>query len=175
MTLRADAQRNLGRVLDAAAEVFAERGPDVSMDEIARRAGVGHATVFRRFPNKEALIEAVLNERLGELTAAAEAALSDPDAGEALTRFVWHAGELQARDRSLHDCYGRCAHSTRIAELEEAVARLVSRAQDAGAVRSDIEPGDVRSLLGAAIKAAPRDQWRRYVEVVLDGLRPQSR
>ena len=175
MTLRADAQRNLGRVLDAAAEAFAERGPDVSIDEIARRAGVGHATVFRHFPTKDALIVSVLNERVSELIAAAEAALSHPDAGDALLRFAWYAAELQVRDRRLYDCYGRCAETPRIAELYDAVARLVSRAQEAGAVRSDIKPSDVRTLLGAAIKAAPPDQWQRYVEVVLDGLRPPAR
>jgi AcrR family transcriptional regulator len=174
VTLRADARRNLGRVLEAAAEAFAERGPDVSIDEIARRAGVGHATVFRRFPTKDALIVAVLNERIGELIAAAEAALSDPDAGDALIRFARYAAGLQVRDRGLFDCYGRCAETPRVAELEDAVARLVSRAQEAGAVRSDIQPGDVRPLLGAAIRAAPPDQWQPCLEVVLDGLRPQG-
>src|SRR3954470_9233269 len=73
--LRADAQRNLSRVLDAAAAAFTDRGPDVSVDEIARRAGVGHATVFRRFPTKEALLAAVVEEHVDALLALARAAL----------------------------------------------------------------------------------------------------
>ena len=91
--LRSDAQRNLGLVLEAAAEVFAERGPDASIDEIARRAGVGHGTVFRRFPSKEALLQAVVLRRVEELTAlAAEADFE---------RFFVAAAEAYARDRAL--------------------------------------------------------------------------
>ena len=88
MTLRADAQRNLDRLLGAAAECFAEQGVDASVDEIARRAGVGHGTVFRRFPTKDALLAAVLASHMAELAAAAEAACDEPDAGEAFDRFV---------------------------------------------------------------------------------------
>ena len=81
--LRADAQRNLERVLDAAAELFAERGCDVSVDEIARKAGVGHATVFRRFPSKDALISAVVSKQIHELTGFVEGALAEEDASHA--------------------------------------------------------------------------------------------
>lgn len=172
--LRADAQRNLGRVLEAAAEAFAERGPDVSIDEIARRAGVGHATVFRRFPTKSALIAAVVEERVRVLIALAETALEDEDAGAALKDFVWRAAELQARDRGLDECLDRCLLSPQVAELQQAVGGLVERAQAAGALRLDIGAHDVPALVGAAIRAAPPDQWRRYVEVVLDGLRPPA-
>jgi AcrR family transcriptional regulator len=169
--LRADAQRNLGRVLEAAAEAFAEHGPDVSVDAIARRAGVGNATVFRRFPTKGALIAAVVQVRVRELTALADAALEDEDAGAALTAFLWRAAELQARDRGLYECLDRCLLSPEVAELEQAVVRLVERAQAAGALRADIGARDVPALVGAAIRVAPQGQWRRYVGVVLDGLR----
>lgn len=172
--LRADAQRNLGRVLEAAAEAFAEHGPDVSVDEIARRAGVGHATVFRRFPTKDALIAAVVEERVRTLIALAQSALEDEDAGAAVTAFVWQAAELQARDRGLYECLDRCVLSPEVAELERAVVRLVERAQAAGALRKDVGAHDVPTLVGAAIRAAPAGQWRRYVEVVLDGLRPAA-
>lgn len=174
MPLRADAQRNLGRVLDAAAEAFAEHGADVSVDEIARRAGVGHATVFRRFPTKDALIEAVVLKSVSELVAAAEAALEEPDAGEAFRHFVWRAAELQSRDRALFEGLGRCVATPEVGELQVAVAKVVARAQEAGAVRRDVDAADLGPLLGSVIHAAPPGLWRRYVEVVLDGLRPQD-
>ena len=174
MTLRADAQRNLGRVLDAAAEVFAERGPGASVDEIARRAGVGHATVFRRFPTKDALIAAVVEQRIAELHGMAEQALEAEDAGAAFTEFVWRAAELNARDRGLHDCLLRCAQSPAALALQDAGVRVVARAQQAGAVRTDIPAEDVPALIRAALRAAPPGQWRSYVQIVLDGLRPRG-
>ena len=180
--LRADAQRNLERVLDAAAELFAERGCDVSVDEIAGRAGVGHATVFRRFPTKDALIAAVVSKQIAELTAYAQEALAEEDAGEAFRAFVWHAGELHARDRALFEGFARCDCREDVAqaksELTGLVQQLIERAQEAGAVRPDVAADDVSTLLGAAIHgafdSADPKLWRRYVEVVLDGLRPPA-
>jgi AcrR family transcriptional regulator len=170
--LRADAQRNLGRVLEAAAEVFAERGPDASVDEIARRAGVGHATVFRRFPTKDALILAVVQERVRELAELAAAALADADAGAAFSDFVWAAAEVQARDHGLFACVDRCLETAEVGGLQDAVAELTARAQAVGAVRADLTADDVSTLIAAAMRAGPDGQWRRYVEIVLAGLRP---
>src|SRR5919205_1820931 len=96
--LRADARRNLDRILDAAAEVFAELGPDAPIDEIARRAGVGHGTVFRRFPTKEALRAAVLAARLDEMQAHLEALLARDDVGAAFEDLVFYAAESCRRD-----------------------------------------------------------------------------
>lgn len=172
--LRADAQRNLTRVLEAAAEAFAERGPDVSVDEIARRAGVGHATVFRRFPTKDALIRAVIEQRLEEFRALAEAALAVEDPGEAFTEYVWTAMELNARDRGLFECIDRCLKDEKTQEIVALTEQIVLRAQEAGAVRDDISPDEVRNLFGAVIAAAPPGQWRSHVGIVLDGLRPPS-
>jgi AcrR family transcriptional regulator len=172
--LRADAQRNLTLVLEAAAAVFAERGPDASVDEIARRAGVGHATVFRRFPTKDALIRAVVRHSLDELAALADAALSAADPGAAFTEYVWAAVELHARDRGLFECMDRCLKDEKTQEIVALTEQIVMRAQAAGAVRRDISPGDVLNLIGAVIAAAPADQWRRHIEVVLDGLRPPA-
>lgn len=173
--LRADAQRNLTLVLDAAAEAFAKHGPDVSVDEIARRAGVGHATVFRRFPTKEALIAAVVENHVADLLVLARAALDEDDPAAAFTGFVWQTAELHASSRGLFECVGRCGESPGPAELAEAVERLAARAQAAGALREDITGKDVHTLIGAAIESAPPDQWRRYVEIVLAGLRPLPR
>jgi AcrR family transcriptional regulator len=178
--LRADAQRNLERVLDAAAELFAERGCDVSVDEIAQRAGVGHATVFRRFPTKDALIAAVVVNHIRDLVAFLEGAFEQQDAGEAFRAFVWHAGELHARDRALYEGFSRCVDFADVAdakaELNGLVEQLITRAQQAGALRQDISADDVSQLVGSAIQGAvdsdEPDLWRRYVEVVLDGLRP---
>ena len=173
-TLRADAQRNLGRVLEAAAEVFAEQGPNASVDEIARRAGVGHATVFRRFPTKDALIAAVVEQRMTELRAFAEEALEAEDAGAAFTEFVWRAAELSSRERGLEDCLLRCAEAPAAQAFHDAAVRIAERAQRAGDVRDDIDAEEVPALVRAAIRAAPPGGWRSYVRVVLDGLRPRA-
>jgi AcrR family transcriptional regulator len=178
--LRADAQRNLERVLDAAAELFAERGCDVSVDEIARQAGVGNATVFRRFSTKDDLIAAVVSKQIRDLTTFLGEALERPDAGEAFRAFVWHAGELHARDRALYEGFSRCVDISNVAdakaELNALVEQLITRAQEGGALRQDISADDVSQLVGSAIRGAVDSDrpelWRRYVEVVLDGLRP---
>jgi AcrR family transcriptional regulator len=172
--LRADAQRNLGRVLEAAAEAFAEHGPDVSVDEIARRAGVGHATVFRRFPTKDALIVAVLRDRLGELAALAREALADDDPGAAFTGFVDALVAIYARDRGLYECFDRCQKEEEAQELDDLMRQIVTRAQEAGSVRRDIDAAEVPKLIGAAFHAARGGNPRAHVDVVLDGLRAVS-
>jgi AcrR family transcriptional regulator len=179
-TLRADAQRNLGRILEAAADAYADVGPDVTIDEIARRAGVGHGTVCRRFPTKDALRAAVIRVRLAELLARAHELLEQPDAGAALEAFVWQVAENCRRDRALFEGIERCESFAEVAaakqELHETVDRLIRRARREGAIRRGLDAHDIGALVGAAINAslhAERDDaWRRYVEVVLDGLRP---
>jgi AcrR family transcriptional regulator len=171
MVLRADAQRNLERVLDAATEAFTTSGPDASVDEIARLAGVGHATVFRRFPTKDALMVAVIERRVAEIRVLAEEALAAPDPGEAYFDFVWKVAELQMHARGLHECMARCGDKPGAAELQQLSTKIVARAQRAGALRSDIKAADVSALVRATLSAAPDRQWRSYLEVVLDGLR----
>jgi len=160
-------------VLSAAAEAFAEHGPEVSVDEIARRAGVGHATVFRRFPTKDSLIEAVVHERVRELASLADEALAADDAGQAFTDFVWQAAELHMEQRGLHACLSRC-DSKEYLELEHAGLLVIERAQKAGAIRRDLTAADVAELVRAALQAAPPDHWRAFLRVVLDGLRPHD-
>ena len=162
-TLRADARRNLDRLLEAASECFAEGGADVSVDEIARRAGVGHGTVFRRFPTKEALLTEVVLERIRELTRQAEAAVEAADPGPAFDRFFLFAAETYARNRALVERFDSCLESEEVAALEVAVGRLVWRAQRAGVLRRDVTALDVLELVPAA---------GRHPEVILDGLRP---
>jgi AcrR family transcriptional regulator len=178
--LRADAERNLGLILAAAADAYAEVGPDVTIDEIARRAGVGHGTVFRRFPTKDALRAAVIRARLGELLDRANELLESPDAGSALESFIWLAAESCRRDRAFFEGIERCSCFAEVSEakqeLHETVDRLIRRAQRAGAVRRGLDARDVGALVGAAIQASAyaerSDAWRRYIQVVLDGMRP---
>jgi AcrR family transcriptional regulator len=180
-TLRADAQRNLDRILEAAAELYAEVGPDVSIDEIARRAGVGHGTVFRRFPTKEALRSAVIRAHLGEMLAEVRAYVDAPDAGKAFERVVWMAAERCRNDRALFEGIERCSMVPDVAaakqELHDTFDKIIRRAVKTGAVRRGLDARDVGALVGAAIQAAVHaereEEWRRYVQVVLDGLRPR--
>jgi len=166
-------------VLDAAAEVLAEQGPDASIDEIARRAGVGHGTVFRRFPTKESLVAAVMCLRLEQFSGWAEESLAEPDAGAAFEGFVWRIAEAFARDRALCEGIPRGGETTELLEakarLHGLVEALVTRAQDEGSLRRDIAADDVPVLVGSAIlgstQMGPGDAWRRYVGVVLDGMR----
>jgi AcrR family transcriptional regulator len=169
--LRADARRNLERVLDAATEVFAASGPDGSIDEIARLAGVGHGTVFRRFPTKDDLMFAVIERHVSDMRALAQEALAADDPGEAFFEFVQQVAELNMRTPGLHRCVVHCGGKPGAADLEQLVDRIVSRAQRAGAVRRDVRPADVQALVRSALTSAPPGQWRCYLDVVLDGLR----
>jgi AcrR family transcriptional regulator len=174
MVLRADAQRNLERVLDAATEVFAASGPDASVDEIARLAGVGHATVFRRFPTKDDLMLAVIARRVGEIRAIMEEELAAPDPAEAFYRFIWRLAELHMGAPGLHECVQHCVGNEKpgAAELDALAERLIRRTQKAGGLRSDLRPADVKTLVQSVLHSAPAKQWRTYLSVVLDGLRP---
>jgi AcrR family transcriptional regulator len=162
MTLRADAQRNLDRLLHVAGECFAERGLDVSVDEIARRAGVGHGTVFRNFPSKDALFVAVLNQRICEIVDVARAALDEPDAWEGFAGFFRHVSARYAENVALVGGLERCEGSPEKTELGQAVEQLVGRAQRAGALRRDVTAEDVMMLVPTAA---------RFPDIVLDGLR----
>jgi AcrR family transcriptional regulator len=169
--LRADARRNLERVLDAATAAFAASGPDASIDDIARLAGVGHGTVFRRFPTKDDLMFAVIERHVEEMCGLAKEALATDDPGQAFFDFVWRLAELNMSTPGLHRCVVHCGDKPGAAELEKLADRIVSRAQRAGAVRRDVKAEDVRLLVRSALTNAPAGQWRRHLGVVLDGLR----
>jgi AcrR family transcriptional regulator len=182
--LRSDARRNREKILAAASELFALEGPDLCVDDIARRAGVGHATVFRRFPTKDDLVLAMFEERLDEIAAVAEAAAGRDDPWEGIVELMTEIGERHARDRGLMESLGtQVFGSPRLAEhrlrIVEPIGRLLRRAQEAGVVRADLEPADVMFLISAVAKSSPchfeiPDLWRRYLGVVLDGMRPES-
>jgi len=169
--LRADARRNLERVLDAATEVFAASGPDASVDEIAKRAGVGHATVFRRFPTKDDLMYAVIERRVEEMRAIAEESLAADDPGQAFFDFVHRVASLSMSSPGIHKCVAQCGEKPGAAELEALGVKIVARAQRAGALRADLDPAEVVPFIRDTLTAAPAGKWQTYLEVVLAGLR----
>lgn len=182
--LRSDAARNRERIVAAASELFAEHGADLCVDEIARRAGVGHATVFRRFPSKDDLVTAMFERRLDEVGEAVEEAARAEDPWQGLVAAMSFIAERQARDRGMFEAAGRDVVGS--PQMRDARARilvpltdLVRRAQAAGALRTDLEPQDMIFLIFAAGHASPcrieiGDLWRRYLAVILDGMRPSA-
>jgi AcrR family transcriptional regulator len=179
--MRSDALRNRGRLATAAAELFAERGVDVPLEEIARRAGVSIGTLYNHFPNRGALLDAVLPERLAEVDLLAQTALGDPDPWHGFAGFLDRLFAIQARDRSLNEAIARnpvgsvdvAAECGRAGGLLDSVVR---RARDAGALRADFSGDDLATLLWAmskVISMADGDDaiWRRHLGFVLDGLR----
>jgi len=184
-SLRKDAERNRQRILRAAAEVFRERGLDATLDDVARRAGVGVGTVYRRFSDKETLVAELFQERIDELVSAAEKACEADDPWDGFVSYLEYvattmAGDLGLRQMLLFATYGR----DRVAYLREQVRpvvdRLVTRAQQAGALRADFSATDVPMLTAmlatVAEYAAPVQPglWRRYLRLMVDALRPDG-
>jgi len=157
-SLRADAERNRRRLLDAAQALFRERGLEVGVAEIAQRAGVGRGTLFRNFPTKQDLIAAIVIERMHEAHEYGQTLLDAPDADEALFAFLEEIVGRQQLDRCLFEAVAdtflaneeiRAAHAEVVGGLDE----LLSRAKDAGAVRSDVGAMDVLMLLKGVCEA----------------------
>ena len=177
--LRADAQRNRDRILEAAADAYAEGGPDVTIDEIARRAGVGHGTVCRRFPTKDALRAAVIGVRLDELLVCAKELLERPDAGAALEEFVWVAADSCRRDRALFEGIEKCVTFADVSEAKQELqtpstssfAVRAERARSGGSStramseHSSEPPSRLRSTRSARMRgsATSRSSWTGFV------------
>ncbi|MFI6080429.1 TetR/AcrR family transcriptional regulator [Streptomyces sp. NPDC051217] len=179
--MRADAARNVAAVLAAATEVFRELGADAPLDEIPRRAGVGRATMHRRFPTREHLFAAILRSQVDTLTEAAEARMSAGDPWEALLEWIGAYEEIGARYR------GMSAHlSTALLEDTSPVGKLCApmkaafdvlfrRAQELARVRRDISSADVLAILSALPRDPDTGRARpAHLTVVLDGLRSGS-
>lgn len=178
---RADMVRNRRLLLTAATEAFAECGVDVSMSEIAQRAGLAKGTVFRHFASKDDLLAAIMLQLLGRLTDLATRLLEADDAGAALREFMTAGVEALATDQAFCEVIGRPSlqHAgvrDAIGRLGDVVEDLTARAKEQGAVRADITGTDVMLLLGGIHQtAAPLldtdpQLWRRYLELALDGL-----
>ena len=182
--LRADARRNREKVLTAAREVFSEHGRDAQMDDVARRAGVGVGTVYRHFPTKEALIEALMVAAFEAIAEQAESALEVDDPWEAFSSVLWRGAEIMAADRALSEVFASIPGAMESAMptvegLTDTVAKLIARAQAAGVLRADMIVDDVPMVMcgiGSATKKEHRCQgaWRRHLSIVLDGLRADS-
>lgn len=180
--LRADARRNRARVLAAAREAFAEQGAGVPLDEIARRAAVGAGTVYRHFPTKEALFEAVVLGQVDDLVEEAHALAGAEDPGTAFFDFLARLAEAATTKQDLTDVLAGsgvdlgAAVAAKGAAMNEALGRLLRSAQRAGAVRRDIAIADLTVLLKGAIysiRAAGGDRHlrERVLATISDGLR----
>jgi AcrR family transcriptional regulator len=180
--LRRDAERNRQRILRAAAEVFTQRGLDATLDDVARQAGVGVGTVYRRFPDKETLVGELFQDRIDAMVAVAEEAYTAPDPWLALVSFLEYAaatmaGDLGLRQLMMFATYGKDRVTYARERMRPVVARLVERAQAAGALRQDFSATDVPLiaflLASAAEYASPvqPDIWRRYLALIVDGMR----
>jgi AcrR family transcriptional regulator len=182
-TRRADAERNRRRLLDAATEMFCERGLDVGVGEIAQQAGVGRGTLFRNFPTKEHLIAAIVVERINESIGRGRAALAADDPGDALFALIDQSVSRSQVDRPLFDALSddwmaneeiHCGHVELIGVLEA----LLHRAQEEGTVRSDVSAVDVVMMVKGVIEAVRSfqhvnpDVAMRQLDLVRSALSP---
>jgi AcrR family transcriptional regulator len=166
-------------VLVAARQTFAADGLDAQVDDIASCAGVGVGTVYRHFPTKEALLEAIANEGYEEICRIASESLEIEDPWEAFSEFMWRGARLHRDDRAQcelntirPDVVRKVAGDKR--ELFGFVAQLIERAQQAGVMRANITADDMPMIwctIGAAQQQSGGDRWERYLELILDGLR----
>jgi AcrR family transcriptional regulator len=174
--VRADARRNRDRLLEVAAAAFAADGP-VSLEGIAREAGVGIGTLYRHFPNREALIEAVYRSELGEVSASAGALLQRHSPVEALRRWMDRYAEFVAAKRGMAESLramfdsGAVAPATTRESIVGAVAELLEAGAGDGSLRADVQPDDVvTSLLGIFLASGSREQSDRMLDLLVDGL-----
>jgi AcrR family transcriptional regulator len=183
--LRADAERNRRRILDAARDVFAQNGLGVGVDAVARAAGVGVGTLYRRFPTKQDLLAAVIEDGICHLADRVEQIESIEDPWQAFEATVHEFAETIARDRGFYEVIHGTPEFIPIAResklrLMDSVARVVTRAQEAGVVRDDVVADDIAVLSQVAARMprwrleAQPELWTRYLALTLDGLRPEG-
>jgi AcrR family transcriptional regulator len=177
-SLRVDAERNRERVVNAAREVFAEQGLDASTNEIARRAGVGIATLFRRFPTRDDLVAAAFEDKMGAYAAAIDDALANPDPWQGFCSYIERVCRMQADDRGFADVLTLTFPTAKALEEQrdrsaKAVAKLLLRAKASGRLRKDFAHQDVPLVLMAnagvvmATRETAPEAWRRLVGYLL--------
>ncbi|NUR29821.1 MAG: TetR/AcrR family transcriptional regulator [Catenulispora sp.] len=185
--LRRDAERNRRLILSAARVVFAQRGLEASLDEVAKEAGLGVGTVYRRFPNRDALIDALFDDMVASIKEIIEEAAALPRAWDGLVHFMTSMLESQGRDKALRDVVlSRQKHLAESGRQKDDAVRdlvqpvldtLIRRAQQEGDLRPDVALTDVGVLLIASVgvveftASADHDVWHRQFSVILDGLR----
>jgi AcrR family transcriptional regulator len=179
--LRADARRNRARILAAAEDVFAEQGASASTEEVARRAGVAIGTVFRHFPTKNDLLTAIMKELLGRLSAEVTQLAEAGDPAAALPEFFTGLVRQAAAKKTVIDLLAAAGTDVQLAgalqSLREGLAGLLARAQQAGAIRPDVQAGEVMALLTSTCLGALQGGWDedlqdRALAVIFAGLRP---
>jgi AcrR family transcriptional regulator len=183
--LRADAARNQQRILDAARTLFATRGLEVTLDDVAEAAGVGVGTVYRRFANKQELIAEVFEQTVASMAVATQTAYRNPDPWAGLVElFEWSCGHMAANRGfgevmlELPDAMDRFVRVRE--EIKPAIESLFERAHAAGVLRPDITPTDFFAMVGmvesiaAFARPVNTEVWRRYMAIVLDGIRSDS-
>jgi AcrR family transcriptional regulator len=182
-SLRRDAERNRRRILSAARVVLAERGLRGSYDDIAREAEVGVGTVYRRFPDRQQLIEALFEEGLEEVVAFAQEGLAIEDPWDGLIHFILGVQERQCADRALRELLlapddGPSRIARARAQLSPKLDRLIDRAKAAGVVREDISATDIWIMqlavctIADIVRDNAPDAWRRTLDIMLDGIQP---
>jgi len=181
--LRADAERNRIALLAAAREVFSEQGLEASLDEIARRAGVGNATLYRRFPTRLELIAAVFADRKSTHVDLGDKALAEADPWQGFVGYVTALCAMQAENKGLGELLVTVDFDgdERLTQLRATSQRraleVIERAQRAGALRADFDLADLWGLLMANAGVIERAQepaaWRRHLRLVLEGLAPR--
>jgi AcrR family transcriptional regulator len=183
--LRADARRNREKVLKAARAVFAEQGRDAQIDDVARRADVGVGTVYRHFPTKDALLQALSDETFESVASYAREALERDDPWEAFLDVMWFGGSKTAGDRGFSEILAASPNSMAPrtcpgeADLVVTVGELMRRCQEAGKMRPDALISDIPLLMCGVGNASGMDHpcpdaWRRHLGIVLDGLRAEA-
>ncbi|WP_280453281.1 TetR/AcrR family transcriptional regulator [Nocardia cyriacigeorgica] len=182
--LRADAARNQQRIVEAARQLFADHGLEITLDDVAERAGVGVGTVYRRFANKKELISEVFQQHLDEFAETAEECVRHPDPWQGLVEFFEYACRHMATNRGFSEVMLELEDDleqfARVRDrIRPTVARIVDRARDAGAIQADVVASDFFAMVhmvdGIAEFARPvNDQvWRRYMALVLNGVRTE--
>jgi AcrR family transcriptional regulator len=181
--LRADARRNREKVLTAARAVFAEQGVDAQMDDVARHADVGVGTVYRHFPTKDALLNALSDELFAVVAAHARELMELDDPWEAFTRTMWFGGEKTAGDRAFTEILAAAQPTPRTCpgkdDLNVTVGEMMRRCIAAGRMRPDAMVEDIPLLMCGVGSASGMehpcpDAWRRHLAIVLDGLRVEA-
>jgi AcrR family transcriptional regulator len=171
--LRRDAQANRDRIVAAAREAIAAEGIDVGIDEVARRAGVGVGTIYRRFPTKEDLVDAVLDDAIDELVAIAEECLAVEDPWRGFQTYVERVIDLHVANRGLKRVFASRGTDRLRRRVGAPVARLIARAQEDGSLRGDFKPQDMRLVFWSARGVLEIDpsMRHRFLTLLFDGLR----
>lgn len=180
--LRKDAQRNRQRIIDAARDLFAQKGLEPNLNEVAHHAGVGVGTVYRRFATKEELLEAIFEDGLDQLTTLAEFALRHDDSWQGFVWFVEQMCQITATDRGMREiAFSKCYAGNRVNAAQErlvpTLTRLVERAQADGHLRPELASADMPIIgllagtVGEFAGDIDPDLWRRYVALIIEGMR----